>query len=197
MPNNQSAPQPSRLSHKHPSHALGSLASSTVQGLLKTEVEALKWAGLWMASPAFDTVVFSLSFSFNEDIYRVLHSDLHKTCKSLAFLSLQLLIKSDSSQVDAHTQTQARTHSASDPFPQKSSLKLACLQLGSVGCSSRQHRDERRWRKSELGAPCRRLAGWRGCVGGDVGRGGWGNMNERPTSPSKIPFTCSHAQTQR
>lgn len=74
--NSQSTVQPSWFLHKPSSHTLGSLHSITDWSPLETE--ALKRAGVWVASPGSDNVS-SQSFSFTEDFYQVLNRTPHKT----------------------------------------------------------------------------------------------------------------------
>lgn len=124
------------------------------------------------------------------------HWDLHQTCKSLPFPNLQLLITSDSSQVDACTQTHARIHRIQVPHlhsPTKPDWKrhfyswaMSDAPVGSImmrrdgGNQSWEHPD-RSWQVSGTA--------WEGMWGGEVGA--------TQTSPSKIPYTCNHARTQR
>ena len=113
IPKSRSAAQPSQLSHKHPSHALSSLVSSTIRGPLRTRGWGFKVGWVVDGFPVSSEVVFSRSFSFSEDLYRVLPADLHTTCKNLPFPSLQLLTRPDSSWVDARTH--ARAHGVQAP----------------------------------------------------------------------------------
>lgn len=119
IPNSQSVIQPSWFSHKPSSHTLGSLHSSMIWGPLKTEVS--KWAGVQVASPASCKVVFSQSFSFSEEFYRVLNRTLHKTTSEPPASHQIWQLAGGCTHTNVHTHT--KEASASAPFPQETSLK--------------------------------------------------------------------------
>lgn len=172
--------------------ALDSLISSTIWGPLKTK--ALKWAGLWMASPASMKVVFSPSFSFNEALYRVLHTEIFiKPVRVYHFQTSNFL-----SHLTAHRWMHAHKHMhaytgykclISIPPDWKRhfySWAMSDAPVGSImmrrdgGNQSWEHPD-RSWQVSGTA--------WEGMWGGEV--------EATQTSPSKIPYTCNHARTQR